>query len=263
MNTGWRFLDTGANTGEFNMRVDERLADEVLSGASMPTLRLFRWQPSAISLGYHQQVEDVDLEACRTRGIDVVKRPTGGRAILHADELTYSCILPLDGFESGSTGHVYKVISKALVRGLKLFGVDVDFQRSQPHLNNIYKSQLSIPCFTSSAKYEVEWRGRKLVGSAQRRFVKDGREVVLQHGSILTGPSHKTLAQLLRTTDSSTVASITNELSLRTVDLQEITGRDVDVNELGICIRKGFEQEWGIEFDLSERYSIIDELKYA
>lgn len=245
------------------MQLDQELAEGVLSGANTPLLRLYRWHPNAVSLGYHQQLEDIDVEACHARGVDIVRRPTGGRAILHAEELTYSCIIPLDGSESGSASVIYSVVSRALVRGLRLFGVNADFQRSQPRFAGIHTSGMSIPCFTSSAKYEIEWRGRKLVGSAQRRFSRDDRHVVLQHGSILTGPSHNLLAQLLCVKDANEVDSIANELSVRTVDLKEITGTDVDMGTLGDCIKKGFEQEWEIGFDSADYHPIFSELKHA
>ena len=161
----------------------------------MPALRLYRWRPWAVSLGYHQREDHLIAERLRADGIDIVRRPTGGRAILHAEELTYSVVMSVAG---QGVLHVYNAISRALVRGLRHLDVEVSLQRSQPNFPEAYRHASSIPCFASSARYEIEWRGRKLVGSAQRRYLADGKEVVLQHGSILCGPAHLNLVDYLR-----------------------------------------------------------------
>ena len=246
MSATWRFVDTGWDTGARNMNYDEALARSFFGeGAGVPTLRLFRWKPWAVSLGYNQNAADLDQAKCARDGIDVVRRPTGGRAILHAQELTYSVTLP-----AGRTTilQVYNDIGRALVRGLNLFGVDVALQRSQPDFRSAYRQPSSIPCFTSSARYELDWNGKKLVGSAQRRFSDGEREVVLQHGSILCGPAHRRLAELLAVTDPAILDQLRRDLEEKTTDLSEILGREVDLNALGECIRQGFEREWGVVF---------------
>jgi lipoyl(octanoyl) transferase len=242
----WRFLDTGWDTGARNMDVDEALARSFLGeGAGVPTLRLFRWKPWAVSLGYNQNADDLDAERCAREGIDVVRRPTGGRAILHAQELTYSVTLP-----AGRTTilQVYNDIGRALVNGLTLFGVDVALQRSQPDFRNAYRQPSSIPCFTSSARYEIEHKGKKLVGSAQRRFSDGTHEAILQHGSILCGSAHRLLADLLTVRDPAVLDQLRSDLREKTTDLSEVLGHDVDLDVLGECIRKGFEREWGVVF---------------
>lgn len=90
----WRFLNTGFRRGKFNMEFDEYLAGRLLEGKGSPTLRVFGWSPYAVSLGYHQSEDEIDLQRCAEEGIDVVRRPTGGRAILHAHEVTYSVVMP-------------------------------------------------------------------------------------------------------------------------------------------------------------------------
>ena len=252
----WRFIDAGARTGAFHMAQDENLARSLEPSPRAPgpgaagieplqVLRLYRWQPWAISLGYNQSEGAIDAERCRADGIDVVRRPTGGRAILHAEELTY-CVAMYA--ERKSVMAVYNDISRSLVRGLALMGVEVSLQRSQPDFPAAYREASSIPCFTSSARYEIEHRGRKLVGSAQRRFSGGARDVVLQHGSILCGTAHRRLADYLRLEDSRALGRIRGELSAKTTDLAEILGREVDIGELKACIRRGFELEWDIEF---------------
>ncbi len=239
-------MDTGWDTGAHNMALDEALARSFLgAGAGIPTLRLFRWKPWAVSLGYNQGASDLDAAKCAREGFDVVRRPTGGRAILHAEELTYSVSLPAG---RKTILQVYNDIGRALVQGLKWFGVDVALQRSQPDFRSAYRQPSSIPCFTSSARYEIEWQGKKLVGSAQRRFSDGEHEAILQHGSILCGPAHRRLADLLSVDDAAVLSRVHRDLEEKTTDLSEVLGREVDLDALGECIRRGFEREWGVVF---------------
>jgi lipoyl(octanoyl) transferase len=245
MTPSWRFIDSGPLPGSENMRLDEAHAIAMSRGEIGPLVRLFRWNPWAVSLGYNQQANDIDRARAVADGIDVVRRPTGGRAILHADELTYSVVM-----DAGRKGvlQVYNEISEALVAGLRLYGVEVSLQKSQPNFAEHYRQASSVPCFTASARYEIEWRGRKLVGSAQRRFSGEKQEVVLQHGSLLCGPAHKRLADYLSAGDPELVARVRNDMQEKTVDLAEVSGEPVDMGRLSACIRKGFEQTWGIVF---------------
>jgi lipoate-protein ligase A len=249
----WLFADSGTQTGAANMRIDEETAralQHTLPGEAHSTLRLYRWKPWAISLGYHQSADDLDAALCARDGIKIVRRPTGGRAILHAEELTYSLVM-----EAGrrSVLQVYYDISRALVRGLQLFGVPVTLQRSQPNFAETYHQASSIPCFTSSARYEIEWGGRKLVGSAQRRFPDGERDVVLQHGSILCGPAHRRLVDYLRIADPAVLDQVRHEMAEKTVELSEILGTPPDVEKLAVCIRRGFELEWAISFEIWQK----------
>jgi lipoate-protein ligase A len=242
----WQFLDTGANTGGFNMRLDETLAKRLAQGSGTPVVRLFQWLPWAVSLGYNQNPADIDASRCARDGIDVVRRPTGGRAILHAEELTYSVVMHAG---RRSILQVYNEISRALVRGLALFGVEVALQKSQPDFARAYRQASSIPCFTSSARYEIEHQGRKLVGSAQRRFSDGSRNVVLQHGSILCGPAHRRLVDYLAVDSPGALSAIRREMEEKTTDLSELRGSPVDIANLAEAIRKGFELEWGLTFE--------------
>jgi lipoyl(octanoyl) transferase len=237
----WTFLDTGARPGQWNMALDEGLAARLRGGGAGAVLRLFQWSPPAVSLGLHQDVSELDAVRCAAGGVDIVRRPTGGRAILHDEELTYTVVMPA----RGSVMDIYHRISLALVRGLRMSGADVEISRLQPDRLGAGGSPSAIPCFTSTAKYEIEWRGRKLVGSAQRQYREEG--VVLQHGSILTGPAHRRLAEYLRVDDHMRTA-IASRLQGKTVDLREILGREVIMAELAECVRRGFEEAWGIVF---------------
>jgi len=242
-NLQWDYIDSGEQTGAYNMALDESLARSLASGSRRPVLRVFRWNPWAISVGHHQGTDELDLVRCAGDGIDVVRRPTGGRAILHAEELTYCVVMPSG---RSSVLEVYHDISSALVRGLALYGVVLSLQKSQPNVAEHDRSTSSIPCFISSARYEIEWNGRKLVGSAQRRFHNAGEDVVLQHGSILCGPAHMRLVGYLSAVEPSLPERILRLMRERTVDLSEITGETIDLLRLADCLRRGFEESWGI-----------------
>jgi lipoyl(octanoyl) transferase len=223
------------------MALDARLAGLFAAGHILPVLRIFRWSPPAVSLGLHQDEGEIDAARCRRDRIDIVRRPTGGRAILHDQELTYAVIMPADG----GVMDIYNRISLALVHGLRLYGAPVEVSRVQPAHLGAAGTPSSIPCFTSTGKYEIVWRGRKLVGSAQRQYRDEG--VVLQHGSILTGPAHRRLTDYL-VTDGETRARLAEEMRLRTTDLEEILGLPVRLADLAACLCRGFEAEWGVRF---------------
>ncbi len=242
----WTFDNTAFHTGEFNMRYDERLAREVAEGSRPSTVRVFGWNPPAISLGWNQSLEDIDIEAAARDRIEVVRRPTGGRAILHSDELTYSVVMPAHG-KSVST--VYREISRALVCGLRRLGVDAVFEKSQPHFPTLYQSPAGVACFSSSARYEIKVRGQKLVGSAQRRYFYSGREVVLQHGSILLGPDHLRIPDFLSQKSEERRMMLKQELAEKTTDLKTVLGLPIRFDDVADVVRKGFEESWRIVFE--------------
>ena len=259
----WQFLNTGFRPGAFNMHMDESLARALSRGDGSPTLRVYGWAPHALSLGFHQQMSDIDERRCAEYGIDIVRRPTGGRAILHADELTYSAVMEGRG-KNIST--VYAEISEALVTGLRSLGADVDFARAQPDLGRLYQSPTSIPCFSSSSRFEIQSRGKKLVGSAQRRYASAaGNDVVLQHGSILLGPGHQLLSELVDAKDLEFRRSLRTMLETKTTDLTSVLGASVSFDEVAVAIRKGFEEAWNIEMtDIEyEAFEVAGEMELA
>jgi len=170
----WRVIDTPPAPGAWNMAVDEALAASVADGGA-PVLRFYRWEPACLSLGRNQPARDrYDLDALAAAGIDIVRRPTGGRAVLHRRELTYSVAAP-EGL-LGGLREAYTAINRALVVGLRRLGVDARLQSAGgrapvPSL---------APCFAEPVEGEVVAGGRKLLGSAQRRL----GSVILQHGSL-------------------------------------------------------------------------------
>lgn len=204
--------------------------------------RVYQWNPYCISLGANQKFEDINLSKTSADNIDVVKRPTGGRAILHAEELTYSVVLPV---ECGLTSQeIYKQISCALVRGLRLYDEnlnDVELEKSQPDFASLLKDPSGAMCFASTARSEIKYKGLKLVGSAQRKMDK----VILQHGSILCGDFHLRLIDYL-CIDPQKANEFKEEFFKKTTDLSTILNKKIDYISLIEKLKMGFMQEWDV-----------------
>lgn len=176
----WRLIYDSPTNGSANMARDEAILAAVSAGDSPPTLRFYDWSPPCLSLGYGQKATDADTARLEAAGWQLVRRPTGGRAILHIDELTYSIAVPESHpIAAGGIVESYRRISAALLAGLQALGAQADAQpRAAGH------RAAGPVCFEIASHYEITVGGRKLVGSAQVRR-KGG---VLQHGSIpLTG----------------------------------------------------------------------------
>jgi len=192
MSDAWRLLVDAPAAGAWNMAVDEILLEGVAAGAAPPTLRFYEWMPACLSLGYFQPFDVVDADGCRRLGVDVVRRPTGGRAILHDRELTYSVALPasLLGHDGGVLPSYYR-LSLALQDGLRRLGVPATLA---PESGASGPPAHGPVCFDRPSAHEILLEGRKLVGSAQMR--RGGG--ILQHGSILIEPRIDMLRACLR-----------------------------------------------------------------
>lgn len=176
----WRLLiSPEGECGAWNMALDEALLRSTAENNKSPTLRIYNWEPPTLSLGFAQTVKDVDLANLKHAGWDLVRRPTGGRAILHIDELTYSVTAPLDDpLLAGSLLESYQKISLALLAGLVKLGIDAVGDKTYP--NGTASSAQNPVCFEIPSNYEITSRGKKLIGSAQAR--KYGG--ILQHGAL-------------------------------------------------------------------------------
>ncbi|ROL60628.1 lipoate--protein ligase family protein [Bacteroidetes/Chlorobi group bacterium MS-B_bin-24] len=214
----------GLNTGEYNMHFDETRAYEVEQGKSLPMLRFYGWNPWTVSLGANQKESDFDPEKLQMYGFGLVRRPTGGRAVLHANESTYSFVCKLDS--QLKPLDVYKEIHIFLVEGLKQLGAEgLSFEKSQPNFNEFYKRETaSLSCFAGSARYEIEWQGKKLVGSAQRVL----GNTLLQHGSILLGPGYELLAEVANLPDEKSRDYLRNYIKSHSISVEEITGKETN-----------------------------------
>ena len=177
----WRLLIDGDHTGARNMARDVAILEAVARGDVPATVRLYGWHPPCLTLGRHQPLDAVDAAFCRDHGIDVVRRPTGGRALLHHLELTYSLAAPLGhGPVPRKLQDAYRTICGALVSACATFGIDAQLTPGEINVE-LPSPNSAIPCFEAPAGGEVVVANRKLIGSAMRAH----GGAILQHGAIL------------------------------------------------------------------------------
>ncbi|MCI3920926.1 lipoate--protein ligase family protein [Paenibacillus sp. TRM 82003] len=197
MPQAWRLIRSGACSPDYNMAADEAIMQAVGAGEAPPTLRFFGWNPATLSIGYFQKAADeVRLYEVRARGLGFVRRPTGGRAVLHDAEVTYSIVVPekYPGLPSSVT-ESYRVLSEGLVRGFRRLALDAAMvSLGSDEEKAKYASVGSAACFDSPSWYELVVDGRKVAGSAQVRQ----HGAVLQHGSILLDLDVEQLFSLLQ-----------------------------------------------------------------
>lgn len=259
----FRLLRHGPATGAENMAVDEAISRAIAEGLVPPTVRFYAWAPPCVSLGRNQRLADVDLVRVAALGYQVVRRPTGGRAILHTDELTYSIIAPPEHpLMAGYVLDSYLRISRGLTAGLRRLGIAAE---EAPGTNRA-GPDVSAACFEVPSAYEIVAGGRKILGSAQARRAKS----VLQHGSLpLTGDLTR-LVDCLALPDEAARAALRESLAGHAVTVEELTRRSVSYEEAMAALIHGMAEALAIELvagDLTpEERAWADELmreKYA
>lgn len=244
MNGNWRFLLSGSADGPTNMALDEAIMEAVGQGMVPPTLRFYGWQPPCLSLGRFQPVDTVNLEACRARGYDLVRRPTGGRAILHDTpdkELTYSLAIPQNApCVAGDVLTSYRAISTALVRGLERLGVAAQLTPAYGHPLR----PETAACFDQPADYEITVGGRKLVGSAQAR----SGGAILQHGTVLLDVDLDALVAVLHPPVGVTPAAFREHLAGRLTSLRQARNADQPIafDEVAAALAAGFRETFDV-----------------
>jgi lipoyl(octanoyl) transferase len=239
----WRFLPFTSGNAAYNMAVDEAILNSHLSGAVPATLRLYEFSPPAVSLGYAQKISGANLERLQKLGYDVVRRPTGGRAVLHLRDLTYSFIAPVrsTGFSgdlpalSPSVVEAHKEICQALILTFARFGIELELGRSQSNYRHLED------CFEATTTADLHFQGRKVVGSAQLRR----KSALLQHGSIVLQASPPMLSDLLA--DQKEGSGHADDAK-RPGSLFELAGRSLTVSEFNQAFKSGFGQAFGISF---------------
>lgn len=235
----WRLVMGGAEKASTNMAIDEAIMMAVSRGDSPPTLRFYAWDPPAISIGYFQSLErEVDPERCRQAGFDIVRRPTGGRVVLHDDELTYSIAVKETDLP-GSVLETYKVLSSGLVLGLRSLGIDA---MMMPHGST--REHASAACFDSPSWYEVVCEGKKIVGSAQVRKVG----TILQHGSIPLTFSADRLTSVLSFASERVRERVKATLEQKASGICEFMRRRPTHDEVARSLASGLSSVLGIEF---------------
>ena len=234
----WDLIIDGQLDGVSNMAIDAALLEEVGESASRKTIvRFYQWRRPTISLGRNQKIESaIDPEYCTHHGIDVVHRPTGGRAVLHDDELTYA-VISNDSECFGDTIYVnYKRVSEVLCDAFQRVGVAAILApetRKAPAMRN----GADPPCFLSPSRYELTVEGRKVVGSAQRRV----KNSFLQHGSMPITCNRETLARATRMVE-------TDSLYREMAGLAEFLAERPTVELLTNTLIGCFQDRFAVEF---------------
>jgi lipoate-protein ligase A len=230
----WRLLETGLADGATNMAMDEAILWAVAEGESRPTLRFYGWEPPCLSIGYSQSMEgEVDVDRCREAGVDFVRRPTGGRAILHADELTYSIVAPqAEPRVAGGVIESYRRLSTGLVAGLRALGLAVAQVEAADGKGE------SAACFDVPSSYEIAVGGKKLVGSAQVRK----KSVVLQHGSLPLEGDIARIFDFLGVPSEGRREELKQELRVCATSLELALGYSVPFEEVARHLAAGFAQ---------------------
>ena len=225
-----RFINTDFMDCYANMAIDEA----ILHYCKVPVLRVYGWKPRAISIGYNQDMQEINLENCRNNGINIVRRITGGKAIFHDKEITYSFILPentdLLPFEINES---YKTIANALVLAFEKFGIEAEVRKVPERIKTAI-------CFNSSNWYELLVNNKKISGSAQRRVF--GK--MLQHGSILMDFDYEKNNLLF---NSNNLIDNINNLKKRITSIKKEIGKEIDYKEFANAIKYGFKENFGFD----------------
>lgn len=244
----WRVIIHAAADGPTNMAIDEAIAESVREGHAPPTLRFYAWQPACLSLGYAQPAADVDFERLRAQGWDAVRRLTGGRAILHVDELTYSVAAPAaEPRVAGGVIESYRRLSAGLAAGLAALGAAVEADQAAEASAHRFKGPV---CFEVPSDYEITADGRKLIGSAQTR--RNGGEIVLQHGALPLFGDLSRICDALAF-DSEEARQVARERVLaRAITLEEALGQRVAFAGAADAITEGFAQALNLTLEPGE-----------
>ncbi|WP_088105642.1 lipoate--protein ligase family protein [Halalkalibacter urbisdiaboli] len=255
MTETWRFIDSGNRSPAYNMALDEALLNWHSQGKIPPTIRFYGWNPATLSIGYFQKVEkEINMEAVQQYGLGFVRRPTGGRGVLHDKELTYSVIVSEDHPDMPATvTEAYRVISEGILEGFKIVGLDAYFAipRSEEEKTAL-KNPRSAVCFDAPSWYELVVEGRKVAGSAQTRQ----KGVILQHGSIILEIDEDKLFDLFKYSSERVRERMQKNFKNKAVAINALREEPLSLQEASAAFRQGFER--GLNIHL-EQYELTDE----
>lgn len=223
MSEEWRFLLTDADTAAKNMAIDRAVLVANSNGKVLPTVRFYQWDPPAISIGYFQSLEDeVDLTNCNRLGVDFVRRITGGGAVFHEHELTYSIVIPESHPQiSKNILESYGRICGAIIKGLSNIGIESEYKP----INDIIAD------------------GKKISGNAQTRKMK----TVLQHGTILMDVDVDKMFSLLRVPNEKIRDKLISDVKQRVTSINHVLNKKISFKNVAGAMKKGFEEEFSIK----------------
>ncbi|KDR95571.1 lipoate-protein ligase A [Peptoclostridium litorale DSM 5388] len=261
----WRFINTDFNSGPMNMAIDEAILSYHSKGLVPPTLRFYRWDPATISLGYFQKSDkEVDIAQCKASGIDVVRRLSGGRAVLHDSELTYSLIVSEDyPMLPKSITESYKIISGGLLKGFDNMGISADLS---PVVSLKNKEFTSSACFDAPSTYELTVGGKKIVGSSQVRQLG----VVLQHGSVLNDLDVEKLFSTIKMSSPKAKERIKSSFTQKATSIKHEQGECAKWEDLCNSFFNGFKDALDLDIEIGsltdeemEMAKVLCETKYS
>ncbi|BAQ11235.1 lipoate-protein ligase a [Bacillus sp. OxB-1] len=265
----WNFINSGKCTPSFNMALDEALLEWHSEGKIGPVLRFYEWEPATLSIGYFQRVEkEIDMDQVKKLNLGFVRRPTGGRGVLHEHELTYSVIVSESYPDMPETvTEAYRVISGGLLEGFRNLGLAAEFsipdtEKARADL----KKPKSAVCFDAPSWYELVVEGRKVAGSAQTRQ----KGVILQHGAILLSLDEEKLISLFKYRSEEHRELVRIGLPEKAVAIDRLMDRSVTVEECVKAFSAGFEKALQIQLQPLELTAeqldyvkAIEQKKYA
>lgn len=254
MKETWYFINSGKCSPAFNMALDEALLEWHSKGEIPATIRFYGWNPATLSIGYFQKVEkEINLDAVQKYGLGFVRRPTGGRGVLHEHELTYSVIVS-EAHEKMPQGvtESYRVISEGVLEGFKQLGFDAYFAIPKTkEEREMLKRPRSAVCFDAPSWYELVVEGRKVAGSAQTRQ----KGVILQHGSIILDIEEQKLFDLFKFPNERVRERMLKGFSKKAVAINELSEKKITMDAAEVAFKNGFEK--GLQIDLVP-YSLTD-----
>ena len=255
MKAKWRFIDSNNRSPYYNMALDEALLEWHSKGEIPPTIRFYGWNPPTLSICYFQKAEkEINFDKVKELGLGFVRRPTGGRGVLHDEELTYSVIVSEEYPNMPKTvTEAYRVISEGLLEGFRSLGLEAYFAipRSEEEKNSLKNPRSSV-CFDAPSWYELVVEGRKIAGSAQTRQ----KGVILQHGSILLEIDEDKLFSVFNYPNDRVKERMQRAFRSKAVAINAIAGRKISIEEAKEAFYKGFAS--ALDIDL-EPYTLSEE----
>jgi lipoate-protein ligase A len=235
-------LEFGTYDAHYNMALDLRLYTICMKGSGCGFLRFYTWSGPTLSLGRFEDAGVIDMAGALEDGIQVVRRPTGGRVVLHGDDLTYAVVVPREAGQSPL--EAYRIISECIVRGISRLGIEVRLERSTAGKSDVARK----PCFVSASRYEILHEGRKVAGSAQ----KTGSTAVLQHGSIPLGRGYLRVVDYMAA-DCGDRTRLRSDIDAASTCIYDLLGSYPAPAEVASALARGF----------AERFELVESKAHA